>query len=128
MILLQAPLPNIRTTTALPNPELNDSVGRAVSLDTKRSMNNVLYTYVKTNQRYKLHFDFVLHRMKALELRAFFSVYYRSKIRLIDHGGNAWEGYFSNNPFELVTTQGEWVQVAIDFEGIRTTTSALGAC
>jgi len=100
-VILQAPVPSLTTTTILPNPKFGDSEKPSHSIDVKQSMNSTLYSYVKSNDRSKLQYTFVLSRMKSLELRAFILSYYRALIRLTNHKGEVWDVYFTSNPFEL---------------------------
>lgn len=67
-----------------------------------RSMNGVLYTYVKSREgRKRFRWDFEIARNKALELREFINSYQGEIIKIIDHDGDEWIGYLRNNPFEF---------------------------
>ena len=101
MITLQAPLPNLQTTTLLPNPELNDTKARRLEMNMRRAMDGTRYTYVKSTDRYRFSYTFRLARMKALELRAFIISYIGSLIRITDHYNEVWDVYLMNNPFEF---------------------------
>jgi hypothetical protein len=118
-IRLEAPYPLVETTSFLPNPSFSDSEGLTEEIVQKRTMNGRLYTYVKTKSgRRRLLLSFTLDRMKGLELRAFFRSYYYSKIKLTDHLGISWIGYFTSNPFEFETNSKERQNIQIEFEGI----------
>lgn len=131
MFQLQAPHPNLQTTTLLPNPEWGDGENLAVSVAVKRAMDGTVRTYVKRKDgRRRLRWTFRMTRNKALELRAFIQSYYASKIRVTDHNGRGWVGYLVNNPFEFDTPRraapatspmprGEAQTITLEFEGIE---------
>lgn len=64
-LMLQAPYPDIQTTSILPNPKASDFQNQTHSLDVHRSMNGVKYTYVKSKPDRRLTMNFTLSRMKA---------------------------------------------------------------
>ena len=125
MLILQAPLPGLTTTTILPNPEFNDAQAKQHGVTIQRTMDGGRFTYVHTtDSRYKLTYQINMTRMKALELRAFVQAYYRSRIRLTNHKGEVWTVWFVNNPFEFETLRragsqpgGELVSLTIECEG-----------
>lgn len=99
---LKAPYPSISTTTMLPSPRWGDSKGLTSTVTSMRSMNGVLYTYVKSREgRKRFRWDFEIARNKALELREFINSYQGEIIKIIDHDGDEWIGYLRNNPFEF---------------------------
>lgn len=103
-LMLQAPYPDIQTTSILPNPKASDFQNQTHSLDVHRSMNGVKYTYVKSKPDRRLTMNFTLSRMKALELREFIRSYYRSRILLTDHNNVRWSVVFADNPFDIEGT------------------------
>lgn len=123
MIILQAPLPNLQTTTVLPSSQFSDSQSPRLKIDMKQSMNGTLYSYVKSNARQKLQYPITLSRMKALELRAFILAYYRAGIRLTNHLNEVWDVKFTANPFEFSGKSrssdpgNEAVDITLEFEG-----------
>ena len=131
MFELSAPHPLLQTTTLLPNPQFSDQENLMVSVTRKTAMDGTRYTYVKRkDNRRRLKWSFRLTRNKALELRAFVFAYFASKIKITDHKGRVWIGYFTNNPFEFDTTdraapaispmlRGENVNIELEFEGIE---------
>ena len=130
MFTLQAPLPVFQTTTFLPNPLLSDSEEVMASVTRKLAIDGTRYTYVRRKDRRKLRWIFCLTRNKALELRAFITSYFASKIQLTDHNNRVWWGNFVNNPFEFDTYQragpaiapmplGESVHIELEFEGVE---------
>jgi len=126
MITLQAPGPNLQTTSILPNPELNDTKALRSSIRMRRAMDGTRYTYVKSNSRFHFSWQFRLARMKALELRAFIKSYAGSEIRLTDHYGEQWDVFFMNNPFEFNGASrgspapgNETWTITLELEGVR---------
>ena len=121
----------LQTTTLLPDPQFSDQDALAVTVSRKTAMDGTRYTYVKRkDDRRKLKWSFRLTRNKGLELRAFISSYFASKIKVIDHNGRIWVGNFTSNPFEFDTSsraapaiaplpRGEIVNIEIEFEGVE---------
>jgi len=129
-VRLGGPYPTIQTYIYLPNPEFGDSEAYTMTLDRKRSMNNTLYTYVKSKDgRKRLQMRFRLTRMKMLELRAFLVAYYRTRITLLDHENQLWVGWIMTNPNEFENTSSfmnapalagrTYGSIQIEFEGIK---------
>lgn len=121
---LAAPYPTIETITYLPNPLLSDVRRAAQSVETRRSMDNTVRTYVKTSQRKVFTYNMRLTRQKSLELRAFIESYYRSQIHMTDHDDRQWIVYLTNNPFDFSASgraEGypgdEVVAITLAFEG-----------
>ncbi|MHC4807080.1 MAG: hypothetical protein ACYTBX_12595 [Planctomycetota bacterium] len=92
-----------------------------------RAMDGTSYTYVKSRSgRKRLQWDFTIARDKALELRAFLNVYYRTKIQVLDHNDDTWIGYLVNNPFESTGggkavnfPGGEVMDLTLEFEEVE---------
>lgn len=108
----------------LPVPEFNDTDESGDTINLKRTMTGIFYTYVKTSQTRILNYDFVLGRAKALELRRFVAVSLSQLIYLQNWKGELYVGQFVNNPVSFVTAGryakgGERVTVTLNFEGIR---------
>jgi hypothetical protein len=124
MLRIEAPYPASRTTIILPSPSWGNSAILAATLKTLRTMTGLLYTYVGVkNKRKKCHWEFMLSRHKSLELKEFFSIYFGSKLRVIDHNATVWIGYFQSNPFEMSGDAravdfpgGETMTITLDFE------------
>lgn len=133
--LLQAPAPDIQTTSILPSPVFNDSESKRASVSLRRSMNNTKRSYVKSSTRSRVSYSFNLARMKGEELRNFILAYYRAKLRWTDHLGDVWEGYFTINPFEFSgagraagSPGSETVDVTLQMEGERTSYGPRNQC
>jgi hypothetical protein len=137
MFTLQAPYPQLQTTTLLPNPQFSDREGLTDVVNRKTAIDGTRYTYVKRkNGRRKLLWSFRITRNKGLELRAFILSYFASPIRIIDHNGRVWVGYFVSNPFEFDTPEraapaispmprGETQVIDLEFEGVEDTTVSI---
>ena len=101
--MLQAPYPNLRTTSFLPSPEFSNTAARKTRLKSIfRSMNGTKYTYTQTSPDQELSFQFRLTRMKSLELREFIRVYFAKRIRITTHENEVWIVRFVDDPFELI--------------------------
>lgn len=133
--VMQAPVPGIETTSVLPSPQFNNTEGRRLFVEMRRSMNNKKRSYVKSNTRSKLSYSFEVTRNKGEEIKQFILSYYGSKIRWTDHLGDVWEGYFTSNPFSFSgagraagSPGREYLQVTIQMEGIRQTYGPRDQC
>lgn len=98
MILLQAPYPSFETSTVLPSPEWNDSTSLVNQMGLKRSMNNVVYTTVRTSNRQLFKWVFNLTSEKVRELQDFYKLYSSQPIYATDHKGRKIVGFIKNNP------------------------------
>ena len=134
MMLLQAPVPTLTTTTLLPSPNFGDGETPRSTVEMQQSMNGTLRTYVKSNARSKLQYSLTLSRMKALELRAFITAYYRATIRLTNHKGEVWDVKFLANPFDFTTREKSsapgdaTVEITLELEGLLITPVSAPAC
>jgi hypothetical protein len=104
-------------------------------MDVRRSMNNTKRTYVKSNTRAQVTYNFKVTRNKGEEIKQFILSYYRSKVRWTDHLGDVWEGNFTSNPFSFSgagraagSPGGEYQEVTIQLEGIRQSYGARNQC
>ena len=131
MFQLQAPYPGLQTATILPNPQFSDAENLLDTVNRKLALDGTRYTYVKRRLgRRKLKWTFQLTRNKGLELRGFIRAYFASLLKITDHNGRIWIGNFTNNPFEMDTTdtarpaitpmpRGEMQAIDIEFEGVE---------
>lgn len=129
MMRLGAPYPGVEMYTYLPNPEFSDGENSVGSVEFKRSMSNIRYSYIKSRaQHRRLFFSIVMTRMKALELRAFLLKYPAKKIQLRDHNGEFWLGYITTNPNEFESTGANrsvanvghsMSRIQLEFRGVR---------
>lgn len=129
MIRLGAPYPGLEVYVYLPNPDFSDAENSVGSVEFKRSMTNVRYSYVKSRaQHRRLSFSIQMTRMKALELRAFILKYPASRIELTDHLAVRWLGYITTNPNEFETTGANissapignaMARIQLEFRGVK---------
>lgn len=125
MFRLDAPLPAINVSIALPNPRLSDVEQKVQFIDKKRSMNNTLYTYANDHGLWRLTCSWTLTRNKSMELQAFVQEFLADKIRITNHKGDVYEVYMENNPFEIQQTGRqvgsfkEHHSVSMTFEGVK---------
>lgn len=119
MFKLEAPYPNIVTTSLLPDPELGDQESNVIVMNKKRAIDGTVRTYIKKPGRRKKQWTFELERLKAYELREFLKAYQSHRIRITDHEDRVWIGYFTSNPVEFESTSDEWRVVTLEFEGVE---------
>jgi len=120
MIILQAPHELIQLTTVLPNPVFGDGENIASEMTLRRSMSGLAYTTIKTNDRHKLTYDFILTRKKALELQIFVKTYYDQNIRLTNHKDEVWLVKLLTDPFQFeINKRFERNSISLEFEGER---------
>jgi hypothetical protein len=119
MIRLRAPVPNLETTSILPSPQLGDVKNRRHEIGIFRAIDGTKRTFVKSNTRRLLTYDFSLSPGKAEELKRFIRSYYGSKIELRNHLDEIWHVYMVNNPFPFADEGAESVSVQLQFEGTQ---------
>ncbi len=102
MFRILAPLSGPYITTVLPSPELGDQTNTIGEVGILKSMDGTLYTTKKSRgKRKRMQWGFKISLEKALELKAFFKVFYSSPIKIVDHLDKTWVGYFTSNPFSF---------------------------
>jgi len=108
--IIAAPYPGTTVTMVLPNAKLEDMRASQQKIAVRRSMLGRLITYVKSNSRQTHRLSFELSRMKALELEAFVTIYYRAEWLITLYDGSQWIVQLLANPFEQITTDraGGW--------------------
>lgn len=117
MMYMQAP---DGTTIVLPSAQPDNTNNNVISVNHRRTMNNILYAYVKNTGRIRLVYKFVLFRGKALELQAFTNQYLMSVIRLTDYIGRVYLITFSNDPFEFISiARDEITEITLTVEGVK---------
>lgn len=109
---------------SLPPPEFNDGEALTDTVIVKRSMNNVLYSWVRKNDLRKLRYTFPLGRPKALELRDFVYASIGQIIKMTNWKGEIWMVNITNNPVELVlksryVDERELANISVEFQGIK---------
>lgn len=84
---------------------MGNSKNLASSVQTMRTMDGTLYTFIKRKRGRKVHkWDFITSRDKAQEIKAFFDSYMGKVVRCYDHDEESHIGYITLNPIDL---QGE---------------------
>lgn len=101
--IIQAPYPLMQSTLLLPSPEEGNQKNLASTVQTMRSMNGKLYTFVKSKRGRKVHqWDFVGTKDKGREAVQFINLYAGNLVRITDHNGDNHLGYVTINPLELM--------------------------
>lgn len=103
--ILMAPHELVQMVSLLPSPEFGDSDNIVGSFNLKRSMNNTIYTYLKTSSEEVLTYEFILTRGKTLEVIAFIRTYYAYNVRIINHKGETYVGKIMNDPSDITHIQ-----------------------
>ena len=100
--IVQGPHPLLQSTLLLPNPREGNQKNLAASIQTMRSMDGTLYTYIKSKRGRKVHqWDFIGTKDKGREATEFIKLYSGGLVRITDHEGTAIVGYITINPLEL---------------------------
>ncbi len=116
--------PQTSTQIVLPCPSFGDSEKSLHSQVIKRSINNVLYTYIRRNDLQQLNYTFVLGRGKCLDLQEFLDTNIDKMITMTNWKSEIWKVYVTNNPLEyamqaLFENEGERCEVSIEFQGVK---------
>lgn len=99
--IVQGPFPLMQTTLLLRSPELTNTRKLTASVQTMRSMNGTLYTYVKSKRGRKVHtWDFISSRDKMLETKSFVEQYSGGLVQVVDHESTRRIGYLTMNPLD----------------------------
>jgi hypothetical protein len=127
-MFIEAPYPGVQTGMILPNPQLDNTEGRSISLTFNQAIDGTRYTYVKTSSRKKLVFTWTnLGRGKLVEVQEFYKLYAGSHIRLTDFRGDVWDVIFEAEPtiaIEQLSLEGggtrkESGSVTLEFDGVQ---------
>ena len=103
--IIQAPYPMMQSTLVMPSPKVGNQKNLASTVQTMRSMNGTLYTYVKGKRgRLVWQWDFVGTKDKVRETIQFIKLYSGNIVRITDHNDESHIGYVTVNPLEF---QGE---------------------
>jgi hypothetical protein len=108
----------------VPPPEWNDYEADRAQVIFKRKMGGSVTTYVKTTQDQKIHYEFVIPRPKALELREFLDAENGRQFTIYDWKGQVWLARLSTDTVERAEL-GRWepcgnkTRVALEFIGAR---------
>ena len=123
-ITLQAPYNLVSTAIVLPTPLFDDSENLVSNMTLRKSMNNTMYTYVKTSRNRLLRYTFRLSRMKALELQAFVRLHNSDYIKIENWKGEVWKARLTLNPLEFVQNSrfsptNDGTDISLEFEGVK---------
>lgn len=109
----------------LPSPEFNDKEGGNGRINIKRAMDGTRRVYKREQPSSRLMYDFVMDRVKAIELRAFVLAYNSSVIRMTNWKGEIWYVVLTNNPFQFTEDtywQSSWgnkCSITLEFQGVK---------
>lgn len=124
-VILEAPYDAVETAIILDCPLFGDTESLASTMSLRRSMNNRVQTYVKTNKRRKLNYTFrILNRSKAIELINFVKLHNTDEIKLLNWKGELWKVRPLTNPWDFVQSGrahpgGDRTDISMEFEGVR---------
>lgn len=113
-----------KSVIVLPAPEFGDTESLGNVVNVKRSMNGKVYTYIKTAQWNRVHYDFTITQKKAFEFRQFLLDNLSEILTIQNWKGQTYVGQFLSNP-SLFTYTGRYsksnekVTISLDFEGVR---------
>jgi len=100
--IVQAPYPLVQSTLLLPSPREGNQKNLAASVQTMRSMDGTLYTYIKSKRERKVwQWDFLGTKDKGRESVEFIKLYAGGPVSVKDHEGISHIGYITINPLEL---------------------------
>lgn len=109
----------------LPCPQFNDSESGAGTLTVKRAMDGTRRIYRRDSPTSKLKYDFVMDRLKAIELRNFIMSQNSNVLKLTNHKGEIWYVLMTNSPFTFTeaafwdSSWGNKSTVTLELEGTR---------
>lgn len=118
MITLAAPAELPEVTVTLPSPDFGDGRSPLVTVESKRSMDNTQYTYVKRKGRERLTYSLIISLPKQQELQAFVARFLTNWWRLVDHEGSVWRVRLVSQPLTFTQKdRGNRGQVQLILEG-----------
>lgn len=117
-------LVGLTESIALPPPEFNDYYANRNKTIIKRAMDGTVRTFNKTNKQEKLHYDFVLTRAKADELRRFLDAEHNNLVTVTDWRGYRYQVKLSNDSVDFTEVArwepcGNKVITTLEFLGTR---------
>lgn len=119
-VFLSAPWDLIQATTQLPSPQFGDPTNNQSEITVRNSMNGVIYSYVKSTDRVKRVWDFILTRDKSYELEEFMKYYSDKELRVTDWDENVYRMYVTNNPIDFTrVSKGNLTNVRLELEGLQ---------
>lgn len=119
-VWFQAPWDLIQATVQLPSPQQGDLTNNQSEVNIRNSMNGTLYSYVKSTNRVKKTWDFLITRQKSLELEQFIEHYSELELRVIDWNEYVYRFFIINNPIDFTRiSKDNFTNVRLELEGIR---------
>lgn len=118
-VTLQAPYDLIQASILLPSPNLGDEISPEVKVSIRNSMNGVIYSTVKTHNRFKFTWDLNLTNAKARELYVFNEYYNSMPWRVFDWNDVLYRAYLLSNPLQFTFVSRNSVDVRLEFEGTK---------
>jgi len=123
MWVFLAPHPASEVVMILPSPEMGDSEQRKHQVQLKRTHNGTNKTHIQANNNRHFTWTFVLTRHKALEFKAWYTLYAGQPCKIITHENVEVVGNLVVNPLSLqlvgrgvIADSVEKIVLAIDFE------------
>jgi hypothetical protein len=105
-MILYAPAQAPVCSILMPDPELANSRGQAISSNLRTSRNGTQYTYVRKGLNKTLTYTFEnMGRGKLVELQEFIKTYQGSPFRIEDHHGVMWSAFLTPETVETVMDQ-----------------------
>jgi len=100
--LIQGPYPLMQSTLLMPSPREGNQKNLACTVQTMRSMNGTVYTFVKDKRGRRVwQWDFVGTKEKGREAIEFVRRYSGGLVRATDDDANTILGYITINPMEV---------------------------
>lgn len=124
-VTLMGAIPTVYLSTGvagqitLPPPEFGDADGNVQTTNIKRTITGGSYAFVKTSNREKFNWSFVISQLKALELRQWLVKSLSEIVYVTDHNGIKWVGRIMSNPFTFdfqARWEGDVERVVINLE------------
>lgn len=122
MFRIRVPASAPEYVSLLPNPELGNTQAPTSTVTIMRGLSGEVYSYVRRNSERNFTYDFVLTRMKAIELYEIYRDYAGVRWDILDHNGRHIVGYVKTSPLTLnMTGRGrnglDTVAVSLEIQG-----------
>jgi len=106
-------------------PEFNDKEAGTSRVNIKRAMDGTRRIYKRATVASRLVYDFVMDRVKAIELRSFLLANNSKVITMTNWKGEIWAVVLTNSPFSFTedayrgSPWGNRSTITLEFEGVR---------
>ena len=119
-MIFEAPYPSLGTRIETPEPEFGNNEALTTRVKTRRSRSGRLYTtVVTTGCRKTMRWTFFMHPDHIQEMVEFYFVHSADKVKVTDHEGRVWVGYFASQPLEIDNNSPNESVVEVQFEGFE---------